>query len=142
MFVPVCMNKVTKIIEWFKGSSTKYYKNTMEGATERQLEIADLVSQEKTQKEIADILCISPLTVRTHVTNLMRVWGVVSSVGIAVKYVSLKGNLMASCIAIAFATVQLGICLEPFEIDYRQARKVNRVHRVRMGRKSNSLWTA
>lgn len=111
-------------------------------ATPRQLEVAKLVSQEKTQKEIADELCISRVTVRNHIANLMRVWGVVSSVGIAVKYVTLKGQVAAHCIAIAFTLLQLGMCAEPFENELRQAKSKIRIHRVRQGRRNTNLWTA
>jgi len=53
--------------------------------TERQLDVLRLLSAGKTNKEIAQVLEISPYTVRIHVSALLKTLGVTSRTGAVVK---------------------------------------------------------
>lgn len=56
-----------------------------EPLTEREIEVAGMVAQGKTNADIAAELFISPGTVKTHVANIQRKLGVRNRVGIAVR---------------------------------------------------------
>jgi DNA-binding NarL/FixJ family response regulator len=48
------------------------------GLTEREAEVLDLLAEERTNRQIGDVLFISEKTVSVHVTNLLRKLGVQS----------------------------------------------------------------
>ncbi len=50
------------------------------GLTKRESEMANLIAQGKTNKEIASVLCISEATVRTHIYNLFQKVGASSRI--------------------------------------------------------------
>lgn len=49
----------------------------------REIEIANLLAEGRTNAEIADTLCISPKTVETHISNIFRKTGVTNRVQLA-----------------------------------------------------------
>ena len=53
--------------------------------TKREREVALLVAEGKTNKEIADILCISFHTVKAHIGNIYEKMKVDSRVGLAIE---------------------------------------------------------
>jgi two-component system, NarL family, nitrate/nitrite response regulator NarL len=53
--------------------------------SDREMEVLQLLLQEKSNKQIADILCISERTVETHRKNMMHKMGVNTTIGI-IKY--------------------------------------------------------
>ena len=58
--------------------------------TDREKEIFDLLIQNKTSKEIADILYISEKTVRNHISNDMQKIGVKGRAMAVVELIKLK----------------------------------------------------
>ena len=58
--------------------------------TDREKEIFDLLIQNKTSKEIADILYISEKTVRNHISNVMQKIGVKGRAMAVVELIKLK----------------------------------------------------
>lgn len=58
------------------------FRINMQNLTERELEILQLIVEEKTSKEISDILYISPRTVETHRKNILQKLGIKNSMKI------------------------------------------------------------
>ena len=58
--------------------------------TDREKEIFDLLIQNKSSKEIADILYISEKTVRNHISNVMQKIGVKGRAMAVVELIKLK----------------------------------------------------
>ena len=58
--------------------------------TNREKEIFDLLIQNKTSKEIADMLFISEKTVRNHISNVMQKIGVKGRAMAVVELIKLK----------------------------------------------------
>ena len=58
--------------------------------TNREKEIFTLLTENKTTKEIADILKISEKTVRNHISNTMQKLGVKGRAGAVVELIKLK----------------------------------------------------
>ena len=58
--------------------------------TKREKEVFSLLVQNKTTKEIADILFISEKTVRNHISNVMQKLGVKGRAGAVVELLKLK----------------------------------------------------
>ena len=55
--------------------------------TQRERDVAALIVEDKTNQEIADVLKLSPHTVKFHVLNLMVKLNTRSRIGIAVEWV-------------------------------------------------------
>jgi non-specific serine/threonine protein kinase len=64
---------------------------TKTSLTRRELEVARLISQDMTSREIASKLFISERTVETHVTNMLNKLGVNSRIQIARWLASVSG---------------------------------------------------
>ncbi|WHY93118.1 helix-turn-helix transcriptional regulator [Neobacillus cucumis] len=60
----------------------------------REKEVYDLLGQDKTTKEIAELLCISEITVRNHISNGAKKLGV-------------KGRLQAICKLVRLGKLQI-----------------------------------
>ncbi|TGD59550.1 response regulator [Flavobacterium humi] len=76
-----------KIFNIFTNNSQNQAMNTEEiisSITARELEILNLISQEKSGKDISEMLDISVNTVETHRKNLMKKLNVKSSVGLVI----------------------------------------------------------
>lgn len=58
--------------------------------SDRELEVLAIVTEDKTDREIASRLAISERTVRAHVSRIIRKLGVASRVGAAVTFVEWK----------------------------------------------------
>lgn len=59
-----------------------YNKKVLQMITRREAEILELITQQRTSKEIAIFLHISVSTVETHRRNLFRKFGVRNAVGL------------------------------------------------------------
>ena len=78
--------------------------------TNREYEIAGLITKDLSQKMIADKLCISPGTVHKHNANIREKWNVKTSVGIAVKYLQSLEHPKKFILASLFLLIQ-GYCI-------------------------------
>lgn len=63
---------VNRAIEYYVTSDGEHYQDPYEQLTDREREIFQLVAEGNSSNEIANRLSISPRTVETHRTNLMR----------------------------------------------------------------------
>jgi DNA-binding NarL/FixJ family response regulator len=86
-----------KIFYMLTGNSeiqTESIDDIIKSITTREGEILNLISQEKSGKEISELLFISPNTVETHRKNLMKKLNVKSSIGLVL--FATKHNLIES----------------------------------------------
>jgi DNA-binding NarL/FixJ family response regulator len=60
--------------------------------SKREQEVLDYLVKGKTQKETADILCISPKTVAKHIRNLMERFNVKNTTELVAKYIKYKNG--------------------------------------------------
>lgn len=56
--------------------------------TSRELEVAELAARGRTNREIADALCVSPLTVKAHLANIFSKLGIHGRVELAAWFLS------------------------------------------------------
>ena len=63
---------INRAIEYYVTSDGEHYQDPYEQLTDREREIFQLVAEGNSSNEIANRLSISPRTVETHRTNLMR----------------------------------------------------------------------
>lgn len=56
--------------------------------TSRELEVAELAARGRTNREIADTLCVSPLTVKAHLANIFSKLGIHGRVELAAWFLS------------------------------------------------------
>lgn len=104
----------------------------MEILTRQEKRIAKLVAEEMAEKQIADVLNISPTTVHTHTKNIRRKLGVKSAVGIAVKYLQSLEHPRRFAVAMMFLFLQLGIIVSANELDFRRSRIARRAAKTRI----------
>lgn len=77
-----CQKVLTRILEMQQPKASSGVCKAVQ-LTERETEIARYVAEGNTNKQIAEILCISPHTVHTHRKSLMKKIGVSSATEIA-----------------------------------------------------------
>lgn len=104
----------------------------MDLLTKQEKRIARLVAEELAEKQIADVLHISPKTVHTHTKNIRKKLGVKTAVGIAVKYLQSLEHPKRFAMAIMFLFLQLGIIVDANDLDFRRNRSARRSFRTRI----------
>jgi len=66
-------------------SAPNYFRKTMPHLTRRQLEVLDLVTQGKTNKEIAKLIGVSDETIKNHISAIFKALGVSSRTEAAIQ---------------------------------------------------------
>jgi DNA-binding CsgD family transcriptional regulator len=99
--------------------------------TVREYEIAEYVTKDLSQKMIASRLFISPGTVKTHVDNIKRKWGVSTSIGIAVKYLQSLDFPKKFVLASFFLCIQAVMIFENPEMNLRKLKTSSKTVKVR-----------
>lgn len=98
--------------------------------TNRELEVAECVASDLSEKMIAAKLFISPGTVHKHTANIRKKWNVKTSVGIAVKYVQGLEFPKKFVLASLFLIIQAVIICNNEDIQFRKpvktAKKINK----------------
>ena len=81
-FSEVVKNKILQLLTDNKTSDTQSIEDIIASITDREMEILNYICEEKSGKDISEILKISPNTVETHRKNLMKKLNVKTSVGL------------------------------------------------------------
>ena len=68
-----------------KATTPNYYRKTMPHLTRRQIEVLDLVTQGKTNKEIAKLIGVSDETIKNHISSIFKALGVSSRTEAAIQ---------------------------------------------------------
>ena len=66
-------------------TTPNYHRKTMPHLTRRQLEVLDLVTQGKTNKEIAKLIGVSDETIKNHISSIFKALGVSSRTEAAIQ---------------------------------------------------------
>jgi len=96
----------------------------MEQLTNQEKRITHLVANGFIEKEIADILCISPVTVSTHTRNIRRKICAKNIADITRKYILSLSNPKDVLKAVFFLMIQLHIVFNMSTIDLRNPKPV------------------
>ncbi|OCK44351.1 hypothetical protein BA195_06655 [Tenacibaculum soleae] len=97
----------------------------------RELQVAGLIAREYAEKEIADKLCISPLTVHTHAKNIRKKIGAKNNVGIATRYLLSLDQPKSFIPGMFFLLLQFFMVINASDVDMRKPMNANRVKRVK-----------
>jgi len=89
----LCPSVTKKVLDEYLEQAKERAKGSQEELTERELEVLGLITEGKTNKEIADLLSISVHTVQTHRLNLMKKLDVHDSTQL-VRYAIRKGLII------------------------------------------------
>lgn len=90
--------------------------------TKQENKIAHAISSDLSQKEIADVLCISPQTVHTHTRTIRKKLGVQSKAGIVQRYILSLENPKAFIPGIFFLLLQLFMIYSVQDFDVRRVK--------------------
>lgn len=91
-FSDIVKDKIFELLTEVKQSNTLTTEEIIATITDRELEILNYICEEKSGKDISEILQISPNTVETHRKNLMKKLNVKSTVGLVM--FATKNNLL------------------------------------------------
>lgn len=97
--------------------------------TEREHEIAELVTRGYSEKEIADKLYVSPATIHNHTYNIRKKTGARSAVDIAREFILSLPDPKQFFLATSFLMIQLYAIENCPDIDFRRppATRITRV---------------
>jgi DNA-binding NarL/FixJ family response regulator len=70
--IAVSPEMATLLLEEYSGSQSRSARTTLPRLTDREFEVLQLIGEAKSNREIAEQLHLSPKTIETHRTNLMR----------------------------------------------------------------------
>lgn len=99
--------------------------------TKREMQIAEYVAKDKSEKMIAAELFISPGTVHKHTSNIRKKWKVNTAVGIAVKYLQTLENPKNFVLGCVFLSIQSLIIFSNQDLQVRKVRTARRVVKIR-----------
>jgi DNA-binding CsgD family transcriptional regulator len=97
----------------------------------RELQVAGLIAREFAEKEIADKLCISPLTVHTHAKNIRKKIGAKNNVGIATRYLLSLDKPKSFIPGMLFLMLQLFMVINTTNVDMRKPVNASRVKKIK-----------
>jgi DNA-binding CsgD family transcriptional regulator len=111
-------------INWIK------FLKIMETLTRRELEIAQYVAKDLSEKMIASKLFIAPGTVHKHTSNIRKKWEVNTAVGIAVKYLQTLENPKNFILGCFFLCIQSFIICTDFDYEMRRRSASKRILKI------------
>ncbi|MCG7502417.1 helix-turn-helix transcriptional regulator [Tenacibaculum sp. Mcav3-52] len=95
--------------------------------TKQENRIAHAIASDLSQKEIADVLCISTQTVHTHTRTIRRKLKVQSKAGVVQKYLLSLENPKAFIPGVFFLLLQLFMIVSVEDYDVRKVRNGKRM---------------
>jgi DNA-binding CsgD family transcriptional regulator len=100
--------------------------------TETEFRVAEFVAKGFSEKEIANQMYISPMTVHNHTYRIRKKWNARSAVDVARKFI--LANPQKFFTVMAFLTIQLHIVFHCADMDLRRPARTS-VRTVRTSRK-------
>lgn len=103
--------------------------------SQREYAVADLLSQGRTEKEIASMLFISPKTVNNHKSNIRNKWGARNTADIVRKYILQLEDPKRYFTSIGLLAIQIMIILNAGVFDMRRPNNNRSKTPIKISRK-------